>query len=136
MSFSEGRQDQKQAWPFECTVDITQINMEVKDDMNKKGVTKRILYNLADSFWLMLMQYNNIKQGTHNQTKAMFRDTMASSHIRTKAMKAEKIIEGYRCIKFVVISETDSGVMWIAPDLKFDLGRLYKMLSHSGMINA
>jgi hypothetical protein len=136
MSFSEAVPGQKQAWPFECTVDITQISMEVKDDMNKKGVIKRILYNLADSSWLMLMQYNKIKQGTRIQAKAMFRDTMPTPPVRTKSMKEEKIIEGYRCRKYVTVSETDSAVIWIAPDLKFDLGRLYKMLSHCGMMKA
>ena len=76
MTFSESNPSQKNVFPFQWSVDITKMGMEIMDDMNKKGVSKRVVYNLTDSTWLMLMHYNTVSQATRIHANAMFRDTM------------------------------------------------------------
>src|SRR5690349_8471638 len=98
MSFNET--GPKKSWPFAWNVDVSKMSLEVMDDINKKGVSKRILYDLADSSWLMLMEYKNIKQGTRIHANAMFRDTMKTPVVKTKITSEKKIIEGYSCRKY------------------------------------
>jgi hypothetical protein len=135
MSFSESSPGQKILWPFECTTDVVKIGLEVKDVMNAKGVHRRILYNMADSTWLMLMSYNKVKQGTRIKAAAMFRDTMQSPSVKIKAVREEKIIEGYTCKKIIAESKSDSAILWVTADINFDVCRLYKMLAHCGMMS-
>lgn len=136
MSFNEEGLGQKKAWPFQCTTDISKTGLEIKDDMNKKGVLKRILYNEVDSTWLMLIGYNKVKQATLIHARAMFSNKMKSPVVITKPTGEKKVISGYTCMKYITVSENDSAVVWASQDLQFDLGRLYKMLSHCGMMSS
>ena len=135
MSFSESSPGQKKLWPFECTTDVVKTGLEIKDDLSAKGVRKRILYDMADSSWLMLISYNKVKQGTRIKASAMFRDTMASPVVKIKSVREQKMIEGFHCRKFISESKSDSAVLWITTEVNFDLSKLYKMLTHCGMMS-
>ncbi|MEO8086726.1 MAG: hypothetical protein ABI763_07900 [Bacteroidota bacterium] len=136
MSFSEGNASQKKAWPFHCTTDVTKTGIEIKDDMNAKGVNKRIIYNLLDSSWLMLLSYNNVKQATRIHANAMFSDKMVVPKVSMRLTHETKLIDGYRCDKYIIESEKDSAVVWVAAEFNFDLCKLYKMLAHCGMMSS
>jgi len=135
MTFSESSPGQKKVWPFDCTTDVVKTGLEKQDDMKAKGVHKRIVYDMADSSWLMLMHYNKIKQGTRIKAAAMYKDTMASPVVKIKSVREEKLIEGYHCKKFIAESKSDSAVLWVSSEINFDLSRLYKMLAHCGMMS-
>ncbi|CAN5688365.1 hypothetical protein BH11BAC1_BH11BAC1_18790 [soil metagenome] len=136
MSFSEGNASQKKAWPFHCTTDVTKTAIEIKDEMNTKGVNKRIIYNLLDSSWLMLLSYNNVKQATRINATAMFSDKMIVPKVKILLTGETKMIDGNSTKKYIIESETDSAVAWIAAGMNFDIGNLYKMLAHCGMMNS
>ena len=135
MSFSESSPGQKKMWPLGCTSDVVKLGLEFQDEMKTKGVQKRIVYDLADSSWLMLMEYNKIKQGIRIKSAAMFGDSMTAPEIKVKSVPGEKIIEGYRCRKNIAESKSDSAVMWVTNEINFDICRLYKMLAHCGMMS-
>ena len=57
--------------PLLWNVDGDKIAIEIQDTMKRKGVTRRILFNAADSTWLMCMEFNDVKQATRMRTKNM-----------------------------------------------------------------
>jgi len=136
MSFSENGPSQKKMWPLQWSVDVVKMGMEVQDDMNKKGVKKRVVYNLADSTWLMLMKFNNVKQGTRIHANAMFRDTMKSPEVKIKSTRETKVIAGYACRKDIVVSKNDSAEVWSTKEINFDMCHLYKLLCHCGVMSS
>jgi hypothetical protein len=122
-------------WNVESLSSGGKIVMEIQDEMKKKGVSKRVLFNNNDSTWTMLMSFNKVKQGTRIKANAMYRDTMKHRKISTKMTKEKKIIQGYNCNKMIVESEKYFADVWTTNEIKFDLCRVYRLLSHCGMMN-
>lgn len=134
MSFNEDSMAVKKAWPFQCSTDITKTGLEIKDDMNRKGVMKRIIYNRVDSTWLMLLSFKGVKQATRIQAGSMFSNKMKTPMVTTKSTGEKKLIGEYSCTKYISVSEDDSAVVWATEELRFDICELYRMLAHCGMM--
>jgi hypothetical protein len=116
-------------------VDNGKVMMEIHDEMYKKGVSKRILFSPADSTWTMIMQLNSVKEAVRIHSNAMFRDIMKSKEIKIKETSEEKIIAGYQCRKIIIESEDFLDEAWIAPELKFNICKVYKLLCHCGLMD-
>ena len=130
--------DYPMLWNVEPDSTGGRMALEIQDEMTRKGISKRILFNPSDSTWTMLMEYNKVKQGSRIHAADMYRP-------KTKKVKQKKItktltnsrkrIEGYTCKKIVLESEDYYSEIWYTESLKFDLAKIYNLLSHCGMIS-
>jgi hypothetical protein len=135
MSFTSSsvKQQPNMLWNVEAEPE-GRTAMQIQDEMLEKGVSKRILFDPADSSWLMLMELNSIKQGARIHRAAMFRkdDNFAVKAERTGIIKS---VNGYKCRKYILKSADYISEIYITDQLNFDLGHIYKMLCHCGMID-
>lgn len=134
MSFPSGlgSSNSKDA-PMLWNIDSSKMIMEVQDEMKKKGVSKRVLFNIKDSTWTMIMQFNKVNQATRMRASAMFHDSIIKPKI--KLTSEWKKISGYNCRKTIFESKDYNAEVWVCNELKFNLCKIYKMLSHCGMMN-
>ncbi len=130
---SELIKDYPMLWNIRSNDKGIQMAMEIQDEMKLKGVSKRIVFNPADSTWMMLMEYNKVKQGTVIRAAKMFKDTTEEKNIILKKTQIKEIIEGYSCKKIILESGDFIAEAWVTDQLKFNLAGLYKLLSHCGM---
>ncbi len=122
-------------WNIESAANGGRMAMELQDDMIKKGVSKRVLFNPKDSTWTMLMSFNNVKQGARIHRADMFREKKGSAKFSVTTAQTKRIIEGYHCVKVITESKNYRAEIWITKELKFDVCRIYKLLNHCSMIN-
>jgi len=109
--------------------------MEIQDEMKKKGVDKRVLFNPQDSTWTMLMEYVNTKIGTRIHAAAMFRDSTKVSKMKMKSSAARRTIAGYSCKKIILESDAYRSEVWLTNQFNFDLCYLYKLMNHCGLMS-
>lgn len=122
-------------WHILQEVDGGKMTFELQDEMKKKGVSKRVLFNPADSTWTMLIAFNKIKQGSRIHAAAMYRDTIKHIPLNVKITKEKKIIDGYMCNKIIFESDQNIAEGWMTKNIKFDICNVYGLLSHCGMMN-
>ena len=122
-------------WNIEPVSEGGKMAMEIQDEMIKKGVSKRVLFNPADSTWTMMIAFNKIKQGSRIHAAAMYRDTTKRSVLLKKSSTETRKIEGYHCKKIILESEKYSADVWITDEIKFDLTNIYRLLCHCGMMS-
>ncbi len=113
----------------------SKLAMFIQDNQVKKGVIKRLIFNPADSTWLMLMAINKIKQGTLVHKASMFRDSLFTNNLRLIKTKNKKTIEGYNCIKYIINDDKYSTELWVAKSLNYNVSKMYSLLRHCGMIS-
>ena len=111
------------------------MGLEIQDEMLSKGVSKRVIFNPADSTWTMLLSLNSIKQGTMVRRAAMFRKEESNKISSVIKTRERQIINGFHCRKTIVESKNYVAELWITDKLKFDLCRIYKLLAHCGMVS-
>ena len=107
----------------------------VEDEMRKKGVNKRVLFDPSDSTWTMMIGFNQVKQGTRIHTAKMFIDTTKHPDFKIQRSNEEKIIGGFLCNKLILQSNDYTAEVWITKEYKFDLCNIYRLLCHCGMMN-
>lgn len=123
-------------WSIESKKEGGRLSMQIMDDQIKKGVIKRVLFNPSDSTWLMLMGINKIKQGTKVHRAAMFRDSSEQSILKLIKSNQTKIISGYKCTKYKLKTEKYNSELWITNQYNCNIGIIYKLLRHCGMIES
>src|ERR1043165_7698571 len=86
MSFQSAESDKEFPLFWNIRNDSTgeKMALQVKDEMVKKGVVKRVVFIPVDSTWTMLISFNKVKQGTRVHGAAMFRDTMTHRSFSVK----------------------------------------------------
>ena len=82
-------------WNIERELDGGRMVLEIQDEMQKMGVSKRVLFNPKDSTWTMMMQYNKVKQGTRIHAAKMFNDSIKPKSFEINNTKEKRIISGY-----------------------------------------
>lgn len=122
-------------WNIMLPANGGKLVFRVEDEMRKKGVLKRVLFDPADSTWTMTIGYNQIKQGTRIHSGKMFVDTTKHPDFRIKKTNNEKLIEGFRCRKIILESNTYKADAWVTKEFNFDLCTMYRLLCHCGMMN-
>ena len=127
------KQEPSLSWNVHSTKSDHKMVMEIKDEMNKKGVSKRVLFDPADSTWIMMMAYNNVKQAVRVHASSMFRDSVPPKKVVFKKTNIEKVIEGYKCKKYTLESENYFSEIWVTEQVEFNLNKVYTLLSHCGM---
>src|SRR5258708_31762987 len=80
--------------PLLLNVDSGKMVMEIQDEMKKKGVSKRVLFDPVDSTWTMGIEFTNVKQATRIHAAAMFRDSTEKKKITVKVTREKRLIEG------------------------------------------
>jgi hypothetical protein len=123
-------------WFLQSKSEGSKMAMIIKDDQSQKGVIKRVIFNPSDSTWLMLMGINKIKQGTKIHRAAMFRDSTERVIYRLANSNETKFIEGYKCRKFILKTKKNESEIWVTNQLNCNIGFLYKLLRHCGMIES
>ena len=122
-------------WYVEQNSKGMRMMMEFQDEMLQRGVSKRVIYDPADSSWTMLLSMNNIKQGTRVKRAKLFRNEKNNHSLIIKQTADHKIIEGYDCRKIIAQSNNYVAEIWLTKELNFDLCHIYKLLSHCGMVS-
>ncbi len=138
MSFTSSNvtiQDYPLQWTIQPISGGIRMAMEIEDNMRMKGVDKRVLFNPADSTWMMLMAIGNVKQGTKIHRAMMYRDSTLDQKEILKFTKISRIISNLKCYK--TIRETDTYITeyWITMEYTFNVCKVYKLLSHCGMMS-
>ena len=122
-------------WNIEQQSSGGMMAMELQDEMIKKGVSKRVLFNPKDSTWTMLMSFNNVKQGARIHRAEMFREKHDQKKITVTASTEKKMIDGFSCRKIITESKNYRAEIWVTKDLNFDICNIYKLLNHCSMMN-
>ncbi len=122
-------------WNIEKEIEGGRMVLEIQDDMQKKGVSKRVLFNPKDSTWIMMMEYNQVKQGTKIHAAKMFNDTLKPTLFKINKTKEKRIISGHECKKTILISDKFISEVWTTKELKLNLSYIYKLLSHCGLMS-
>ncbi len=122
-------------WNIEKEPEGGRMVLEIQDDMQKKGVSKRVLFNPNDSTWIMMMEYNLVKQGTKIHAAKMFNDTINPGLFKIKKTKEKRTISGQECKKIILTSDKYISEVWITKKLKLNLSYIYKLLSHCGLMS-
>ena len=137
MSFkvAESTRDEPLLWIIEPVADGGKMALEIQDEMKNKGVSKRVLFNPADSTWTMMIEFNKIKQGSRIHAAMMYHDTVKRNELKRKITKERRNIGGYRCKKIIIESEKFIADVWVTDQVKFDLCNVYRLLSHCGMMS-
>ncbi len=137
MSFDSAEPDKDPPLLWNIKADSTgnEMALQVQDHMLQRGVNKRVVFRPADSTWTMLISFNNIKQGTRIHGAAMYRDTIRHRAFTMKSTNEKKVIEGFNCKKIIVESENYSAEIWVTNSINFDLCKVYRLLSHCGMMS-
>jgi hypothetical protein len=137
MSFKsdvESKNDMPMLWNIEKIKSGGRMVLEIQDEMQKKGISKRVLFNPSDSTWMMLMEYNLVKQGTRIKASKMFTDSLKQNIFRVTKKNEKKIINGYKCKKIILESDQYFSEAWVSTEIKYNLGYMYKLLSHCGLM--
>ena len=137
MSFetADPEKDPPMLWNIKSDSSGSEMVLQVQDNMLKKGVNKRVLFKPADSTWTMTISFNNVKQGTRIHGAAMYRDTTKHKPVKLTNTSEKKKLEGYTCNKIIVESENYIAELWVTNEIKFDLCKIYRLLSHCGMMS-
>lgn len=123
-------------WYLQSKKEGAKMAMQIMDDQLSKGVNKRVIFNPTDSTWLMLMGVNKIKQGTKIHRAAMFRDSTEDAIYKLSKTKETKKINGYICSKYKLKTNKNASEIWITNQLHCNMGFIYKLLRHCGMIES
>ena len=122
-----------------CTVENSllgeKIAMEIHDDIEKKGVFKRIIFDFNDSNWTLLMSIKDIKQGTRIGATAMFKDSCKLKKIQIKKSIQNEIVAGMNCRRITINLDQYIADLWITDQFNFDVSRMFELLLHSGLMN-
>ena len=138
MSFKSSSNENTEApmlWNIESVAAGGKMGLEIQDEMLIKGVSKRVIFNPADSTWTMLLSLNSVKQGTMVRRAAMYREEETKKITKVLNTEEKRIINGYKCRKTIVESKAYIAELWITDKVKFDLCRIYKLLAHCGMVS-
>ncbi len=137
MSFTslEKDKDFPLLWYIEKKSTGGKMALEIQDEMILKGVSKRVLFDPVDSLWTMLIEFNDNRQGTRIHAASMFRDTAIAKIIKITRTKEKRNIEGYKCNKIILESNRYISELWVTEQIRFNLGYIYKLLSHCGMMS-
>ena len=138
MSFSSSTEkimDSPMLWNIESINNGGRMALQIQDELLDKGVSKRVIFNPADSTWTMLLSLNSIKQGSRVKRGEMYRQSKSGNKILIKADHAKRIIAGYKCKKYTFESSKYKAEVWVTNEIKFDLGHIYKLLAHCGMVS-
>lgn len=135
MSFYSTSEKSKSMAPLFWNVDHGKMAMEIRDEMQKKGVTKRVMFNPSDSTWIMAMEFGNVKQATRIHAAAMFRDSLKNQKLEIKTSKEKKIIEGFHCYHVTIESKEYASSLWVTDEIQFNLPWIYRLLAHCGMMS-
>jgi hypothetical protein len=122
-------------WNIENEIEGRRMVLEIQDDMQKKGVSKRVLFNPNDSTWIMMMQYNLVKQGTKIHAAKMFNDTIKPGLYKIKKTKEKRTISGQECKKIILTSDKFISEVWTTKEIKLNISYIYKLLSHCGLMS-
>jgi len=136
MSFEFPSSQGKSEPPFLWNIDGSKMAMEIQDEMKNKGVSKRVLFDPADSSWVMSISYNKVKQATRIHAAAMFRDSITHELPVVKKTRLTKMISGYPCRLYKMESSLYSAECWFTGAIEFDIGNICKLLQHCGMMSA
>ena len=134
-SSSDKGEDPPMLWNIKPALRGGEMAMELQDEMLKKGVSKRVLFNPKDSTWTMLMSFNNVKQGSRMHRAEMFRKKSVDRKIKTSVTAEQRTIDGYKCKKWIAESKNHKAEIWITETLRFDVCNLYKLLNHCSMMS-
>lgn len=137
MSFeSTGTQSKEPSilWTIRQDTKHPDYMMEIKDEMNVKGVIKRAMFSPADSTWIMTLAYNMNKQAVKVHSSSMYRDSVQDDKkITFKKTTEQKRIQGILCRKVIFESEKYYSEVWVSDSFKVELAKLYGLMSHCGM---
>jgi hypothetical protein len=134
MSFKYTPERSKASDSLLWNIDNGKMVLEIQDEMKKKGVSKRVLFNPSDSTWTMGMEFSKVKQATRIHAASLFSDSSEHKKITVKTTGHKSPVSGFNCHEVLIESDEYKSVLWIADDLNFNLSRLYKMLAHCGMM--
>jgi hypothetical protein len=135
MSFTSSVEKSKPIYPLLWNVEPGRMVMEIEDNMKSKGVSKRVIFNTADSTWIMAMEFGNIKQGTRIHAASMYRDSGEQKKVSIKSIKFQKQVEGFNCHQVIVSTAQYISKLWVTDEIDFNICRIYKLLSHCGMMS-
>ncbi len=121
--------------PLLWNVDGDKIAIEIQDTMKRKGVTRRILFNAADSTWLMCMEFNDVKQATRMRTKNMAGKEKKLNTKNLKTISRKNKIQNYYADKMAYQTKNGADTMLITEEHNFDFPKHYELLCHCGLVN-
>ncbi len=139
MNFQTNYSDTTNLCKLNWTIDKIGNNnrqvMEMDDDMKRRGVNKRVLFDFIDSSWTMVMAIKNIKQGTKIKATKMYKDSCDSKKINLKQIKGQEIISGLKCRKLLITNSDYESEVWITDQYNYDASKLYELMLHCGLMN-
>lgn len=122
-------------WNIQSEISGGKKAFEFQDEMKRKGVSKKIVFDSRDSTWMMLMEFNKVKQGSRIHAAAMYRDTVIKSEPELVITKEYKLIDNYKCRKIKLESEKFLAELWITDKFNFNLSCMYELMIHCGLMN-
>ena len=122
-------------WTIDRSFNSERMAMEIEDEMKKRGVNKKVIYNFSDSSWTMAMSIKDIKQGTKMGAKMMYKDSCKSKEIKIKRFKNNEIISGKEFKKIIIQKDEYDTELWITNQYNYDISKMYELLLHNGLMN-
>ena len=122
-------------WSIDKPGKGNRVAMEIEDEMKKKGVNKRVLFDFNDSSWTMVMAIKNIRQGTKIMSRKMYRDSCSIKKINKKEVKEPEIISGLKCKKIIITNAGFESEVWITDQYNYDLSKMYELMLHCGLMD-
>ena len=65
----------------------------------------------------------------------MYRDTTSHRKTTYRFASGKKNILGYKCKKLIIESDSSTAEVWVTDQIKFDLCKVYRLLSHCGLMS-
>ncbi len=93
-----------------------------------------MLFNPVDSTWTMGMEFGNVKQATRIHAASMYQDSSTGKKNDVKILRNKRIVDRLSCHEIHIDSKEYASILWVTNDFNFNLWRIYKLLSHCGMM--
>lgn len=111
------------------------VVIEIQDEGRRQGISQRVLIDPTDSTWTMILDASNARNAARVHAAKMFRDTAKNSLFKVTRTAMTKSISGYTCKKTVIESKFYKTELWITEQLNFNLGSVYHIIEHCGMMS-
>lgn len=112
------------------------IAIEIQDKGKLRGISQRVLIDPADSTWSMILDASNAKNAARVHAAKMFRDTITTQLFKVTRTSSSKNISGFTCKKTIIESRQFKTELWITEQLNFNLGAVYRIIEHCGMMSS
>jgi len=92
----------------------------------------KMIFDFTSSDYLMLMENNGNKMGVKQNLKTILESANSQAYKSVDKItptKETKIIEGYKCTKYIITSNENISDVWITKDVKLSYKEFFKAMS-------